>query len=99
MTEHNPKPSKFLRIGVVVTGIASMSGLGYMIAIAIERIAAGRGLEVYRTFWLIEGNWVEFLVFLIALAVAFLVALVFQIREYLLWRELDRKYGSDERNI
>jgi hypothetical protein len=99
MTEHNPKPSKFLRIGFVVIGITSMSGLGCMITIAIERIAAGRGLEVYRTFWLVEGNWVEFLVFLIVLVVAFLVALVFQIREYLLWRELERKYGSAEEKV
>ncbi len=87
------RPSKLLGIGCsVLMGMTSIGGLGYMISTAIDRVSSGRGLETYRTFWLVEFNWLAFLIFLAATAVALLVALGFRFREYLSWRSLERKY-------
>lgn len=96
MGDNKPKPSRFLLIGFVLMGIASLGGLGYMIFIAIDRVSSGRGLETYKTFWLVEFNWIGFLILLAAISVALLVALGFRIREYLFWRSLERKYGARE---
>ena len=31
--------------------------LGHMVYTAIQMISAGKGLETYRTFWLVNFNW------------------------------------------
>ena len=69
-----------------------------MIFTAIDRISSGRGLEVQRTFWLIESNWIEFIVFLATLIVALIVAVGFHIREYLLMRSMEHKYDSQDKS-
>lgn len=96
MAENKRKLSKFFLIGMSLSGIASIGGLGYMISTAIEKVSSGHGLETYRTFWLVEFNWISFLVLLGATTVALVVALDFRVREYLSWRSLERKYGSRE---
>lgn len=83
-----------MAIGFVVAGLASFSGLGYMISTAIQMVRAGRGLETYRTFWLVEFNWVSFLALCGAVVVALLVASMLRFREHLQWRSLERKYGG-----
>lgn len=70
-----------------------------MISKAINMVRAGRGLETYRTFWLVEFNWLGFLILLGALVVALVIGLVFRYREYLLWRSLEKKYTSKKKNI
>jgi len=92
------KIPRFLAIGFLVAGLASFAGLGHMIFTAIEMVRSGRGLETYRTFWLVEFNWVGFLVLLGAIAVALVLALIFRLREYLLWRSLENKYAPRKIN-
>jgi hypothetical protein len=58
-----PRSARWLRVGFVLAHIASISGFTFMVVKAISMVKAGRGLETYRTFWLVEYNWVGFLVF------------------------------------
>lgn len=69
-----------------------------MITKAVDMVRSGRGLETYRTFWLVEFNWFGFLILLAAIAVALVIALVLRYREHLLWRSLEKKYGSRKNN-
>jgi hypothetical protein len=85
---------KWMVIGFVVVGLAAFAGLGYMLSTAIQMVASGRGLETYRTFWLVEFNWVGFLVLCAAVLVALLVAAGLRLREHMQWRSLERKYGG-----
>ena len=98
MTEEKPSPKnafpRWLLAGIVVTGIASFSGLGAMLLKAVHMVSTGRGLETYRTFWLVEFNWVSFLVLCGATVFALVIALFLRLREYLQWRSLEKKYGS-----
>ena len=100
MTEDNHQPvrpfPRWLLVGFVLMGIAAFSGLSAMLYQAILMVSSGRGLETYRTFWLVEFNWVGFLVLCGAVVLAFAVALVLRLREYLQWRSLEKKYGSRE---
>jgi hypothetical protein len=57
-------------------------------------VASGRGLETYRTFWLVEFNWLEFLVFCAVVIVALVVAAFLRLREHIQWRAFERKYGD-----
>lgn len=84
----------WVRVGMFVSAIAALSGLGFMVTTAASMVIAGRGLEAYRTFWGVEFNWLGFLVFIASAALALLVALLFAIREHLLWRDLEQKYGG-----
>jgi hypothetical protein len=83
-----------MAVGFAVAGLASFSGLAYMLSTAIEMVRSGHGLETYRTFWLVEFNWLGFLVFCGAIVVALIVALALRIREHMQWRSLERKYGA-----
>lgn len=98
MTEEKPTPKKafprWLLAGIVVTGIASFFGLGAMLIKAVHMVSTGHGLETYRTFWLVEFNWVSFLVLCGATVFALVIALFLRLREYLQWRSLEKKYGS-----
>lgn len=96
---HLQKPAarplpRLIAIGIVVMGLASLSGLGYMLYTAIERVAAGRGLETYRTFWLVEFNWISFLVLCGATLLALIIGLAMRLHEHLQWRALERKYRA-----
>lgn len=94
LNERKPKIPNLLSIGIFVAGIASLGGLSFMISKAIEMVGSGRGLETYRTFWLVEFNWLSFLILLAATVLGIVIALVFRLREFLLWRSLEKKYGS-----
>jgi hypothetical protein len=65
VTEDNHQPirpfPRWLLVGFVLMGIAAFSGLGAMLYQAILMVSSGRGLETYRTFWLVEFNWIGFL--------------------------------------
>ena len=67
-----------------------------MLLKAVHMVSTGRGLETYRTFWLVEFNWVGFLVLCGAIAVALGVALLLRLRDHLQWRALEKKYGPRE---
>jgi hypothetical protein len=69
-------------------------GLAWMVTTAIQKVLSGKGLETYRTFWLVEFNWVGFLALLLALVVALVISLFFLWREERQWKDLERKYGG-----
>lgn len=95
--QHLPFPKLFF-IGLVVAGIAALSGLGYMLTTAIEMVRSGRGLETYRTFWLVEFNWLSFLVLVAGTVLALIVAGVMRFKEFMLWRSLEKKYGDIDKD-
>ncbi|WP_420475331.1 hypothetical protein [Noviherbaspirillum sp. ST9] len=86
--------SRWMILGFVVMGIASFGGLAAMIAIAVDKIRSGKGLDTYRTTWLVEFNYVGILVLFGAIIVALLIGGYLRLREHKEWRELDRKYGN-----
>lgn len=98
-SSHHQKPSfsRWLVIGLVVLGLASVSGLAYMSSMAVKMVESGRGLETYRTFWLVEFNWLGFLVLCAAVVLALVVAGFLRLREHMQWRSLERKYGGQKR--
>lgn len=89
-----PRPSRLVLVGIVLAGISGAAAIGILIAKAWAKVAAGQGLETYRTAWLVEFNHVGFLVFIVALAVALVVGGLFRLRERRQWRELEQKYGQ-----
>jgi len=80
-------------------GIGSAVVLWTLLADAIEKVRSGHGLDTFRTAWLLEFNYVGVLVFvcvaILASVVAGLIAAVFRYRERRLWRELEKRYGTD----
>jgi cellobiose-specific phosphotransferase system component IIC len=83
-----------MRVGLLVASIAAVVGLASMIIMAIVMVRSGRGLEGYRTAWLVEYNWVGFLAFIVALVIALFAGLAFRWRVRQRWSELERKYGE-----
>ncbi|HJW04800.1 MAG TPA: hypothetical protein VJ548_16090, partial [Azospira sp.] len=86
-----------ISFGFFAAGLASLAGLGFMVSRAFEMVLSGRGLETYRTFGLVEFNWLSFLILLAAIILAIVIAMFLRLREYLLWRSLEKKYGSPKR--
>ena len=96
MTEHPTRhiPRRFLVVGIVVAGLTSLVALAAMIAIAVAKVRSGEGLETYRTHWMVQDNWIGFLVFVGVAAVALLAGFVFRWRDQRQLRALERKYGE-----
>ena len=88
------RPPIWIVVAIAVTGLASFGALAGMAMVAWEKFQTGRGWETYRTHWLVEFNWVGFLVLLGAIAVALCIALVLRLREWHEIRQLQRKYGQ-----
>jgi hypothetical protein len=84
--------------GIFFTGVVSAVALINLISDAVDKVASGRGLETYRTFWLVEFNYVGVLVLFVCIALAFLVAGGMWAYESWQWRDLERKYSGTERN-
>ena len=77
VTEHNPTsipPSRLLVVGAWIAGIASAGGVVAMDLIAIDKIRTGQGLDTFRSRWLVEDNWIGFLVFVVATTVVTVLA-------------------------
>ena len=89
MTKPSESSSRtFVTIGIVVAGLASLGGLVAMGFLALGKIQTERGLETYRTAWMVEDTPLGFLIFLAATVFAIGVALIFRIREWLEVRKL-----------
>jgi hypothetical protein len=84
--------------GIFFTGVVSVVALSNLISDAIDKVTSGRGLETYRTFWLVEFNYAGVLVLFACVALAFLVAGSMWAYEWWQWRDLERKYSGTERN-
>src|SRR4030095_9090980 len=82
------RESSLSRLGWGFTFIASVVGLAWMITTAIRKVLSGEGLDTFRTTWLVEFNWVGFLVLLIAVVIAFVISLFFFWRGESTWRDL-----------
>jgi hypothetical protein len=91
--------SKWMVTAFILSGVASVFGLASIVYTAIQMGRAGRGLETYRTFWLVEFNWIGVLILLALIPLALLVGLFFRLREQREWRSLARKYGVRDRNV
>src|SRR5438128_1328327 len=99
-TERAPRRlSRWMVAGFMLSGAASVFGLGYMVYTGVQMVRSGRGLETYRTFWLVEFNWIGFLILFGLIPVALLVGLLFRLHEHRQWRSLERKYGVHDRNV
>jgi hypothetical protein len=86
MSEGSPRGNlRFKWIGFILLGIASFAGLLAMVLIGVEKVRTGHGLDTYRTAWLVEFNWIGFLVLLAVTVVALLAGAYFR---YLEWREI-----------
>jgi hypothetical protein len=80
-------------MGFILSAVASFFGLGYMLYTAVQMVRLSRGLETYRTFWLVEFNWSGFLIVFALIPVVLLVGLGFRVHENRQWRLLEKKYG------
>lgn len=83
-----------LLAGVVISGLASLGALVAMIGIAVLKVRGGEGLEAYRTLWLVENNWIGFLIVVVVTVVAVFVGLLFRLKEWREAQELQKKYGE-----
>lgn len=88
------RPSFLVLLGIAVAGLASLASLAAMAVLAWEKFQTGHGWESYRTHWLVEFNWVGFLVLLAGAAIALFVGLLFRLRERRELKDLERKYGD-----
>ena len=68
--------SRLIVVGAWVAGIVSVGGLVAMVLIAIDKVSAGHGLDTFRTKWMVEDNWIGFLVFAIVTTVVLLAAAI-----------------------
>jgi hypothetical protein len=82
-------------VGIWAAGIASVGAIVAMVLYAIEKVQNGQGLDTFRTHWLVEFNWVGFLVFLVAVAIALAVGLFFRYREWHEIRKFEAKYSGE----
>jgi hypothetical protein len=84
-----------MRVAFLIMGIASFVGLVAMVVTGLEKVHTGHGLNTFRTTWLVEFNWVGFLVLVASIVIALVGAAVLR---YLEWREVrqlqDRHEGE-----
>lgn len=92
-------PSRGLIAGIVIVGLMSMVNLAAMVLFAVSKARAGQGHDTYRTFWLVEEDYISFLIFfacvLAALGVGLALRLVQQLRERRAWLQHDRRWTQN----
>ncbi len=86
-------------VGFVVAGITSFVALIAMVATGIEKVNTGHGLDTYRTFWLVEFNWVAFLVLIGATIIALIGGGYLRYLEWRELRELQRRYSGQGHDV
>ena len=91
-----PFKSRWMIFGFVVTGIASCGGLAAMIATGIDKVRSGKGLDVYRSAWLVEFNYIGMLILFGAIVLAFVIAGLLRFVDYKRSRDFERKYGIEQ---
>ena len=79
---------RLMRTGFALLALASFGGLVAIVLTGIERVHPGHGLSTYRIAWLVEFNWVGFLILLAVMVVALSIAVYLRILE---WREKGQK--------
>jgi hypothetical protein len=82
-----------LSVGLWLIGLASLLVLSGMVIRALEMVKAGRGLETFRTAWLVEDNSIGFLVFVAAALLALVVGLALSLSRFIKRRSYERVHG------
>jgi hypothetical protein len=99
MTEPDePRKCRWICWGIFVVGLAGIAGLSRLIAVAIDKVASGHGLDTYRTVWLVEFNYIGLLALFGVIVLALLVASGMRLYDWWQWRSLARKYGHGKGN-
>jgi uncharacterized membrane protein len=86
---------QWVAFAVILIALLSATTFAGQIGTAIQMVQAGRGSETFRTFWLIEFNWIGFLTLIAGVVVAILIGLVLQLSGHLETRKLMKKYPAD----
>jgi hypothetical protein len=79
-------------------GLAGLAGVARILSVAIDKVTSGRGLETYRTVWLVEFNYIGILVLFGALIVALILGGALWLHDWWQWRSLEKKYGGGKGN-
>lgn len=89
------------RVVTIVACLAAALVLGATIALAMKMVAAGRGLEIQTSFWLVDDSWIGFLVSMGVCVFAVVVGLIWralqQRRDARAWREHEARWAADRR--
>jgi hypothetical protein len=89
---------RLISAGFVFAGVASVFGFAAMMCLAVTAVRNGRGMDTYRTVWLVEDNWLGYLVLVGFAVTAMIVAALFRLRDHLQRRSLDRVRGDQNTN-
>lgn len=89
---------RWILVGFVIQGIVSALGLAGMILIAVDMVQSGRGMETYRSVWLVEDNWIGFLVFVGCAIAVLILGAAFRFRDYLEQRSFEKKFEDRSKN-
>jgi uncharacterized membrane protein len=95
MAEESQARRRFMKLGFLIAGVASIVALIALVLTGIEKVNTGHGLDTYRTTWLVEFNWVGFLVLVVAVIVALAGGLVMRYLEWREIRQLQNRYGAN----
>jgi hypothetical protein len=68
------------------------------VAHVVDMVFSGRGLETMVMFWGGHMHYVSAFVLICAMGLAALVAVFLNVHEYLMWRDLQHKYGGGKPN-
>ena len=79
-------------------GLQLFCASGDLIIRAFKKVVEGEGLDPYRTFWQVEFNTIGVLVLFGCIPVALVAGALWRLREYLQWRDLERKYRGGKRD-
>jgi hypothetical protein len=89
---------RWISVGFVIQGIVSILGLAAMILIAVTMVQSGRGMETFRSVWLLEDNWIGFLVFVGCAIAALVLGAAFRLRDYLEQRSVEKQFEDRSKN-
>ena len=89
-TKGSQRHSRLISVGFVIAGIASVFGFAAMMYLALTAVRNGRGMETYRTVWMVEDSWIGFLVFVGFTVAAMILAALFRLRDCLQRRRRER---------
>lgn len=95
MTPQAERPKcTWMCAGIILFGLAGLAATARILLVAVDKVMSGRGLETYRTFWLVEFNYIGVLVLFGAVVAVLLAGGAFWLHEWWQWRSLERKYGG-----
>jgi hypothetical protein len=93
------RSSRGLAIGLGIAFFASICGLANIVFEAVQKIRDGKGLETYRTTWLVEFSWIGILFSLGSTVLVVGVAAIYAWwRNRRDWQELEKNSRPNARN-